>query len=91
MSNALFALSARRPLLPRDPRRLDVRAFGRALAGTAAVVCLRAGEMGARTAQFPRMESGRRYRLALPMARPDSCNVTATVRGAGAIRAQILG
>jgi len=69
---------------------LYMRAYGRGLQGSASVACTRGiADVGAKTTRFPRMVSGRLYRLKLPF--PGDCQVTGGISGRGPIRLQLLG
>jgi hypothetical protein len=72
------------------PAALYVRAYGRQLDVSTAMTCSRRVSVGSASRHIAAAVSGRLYRLALPMARPDKCTVAATVIGAGTIRVQIL-
>lgn len=72
------------------PGALYVRGYGRGLSISTAITCSRGIGAGTRSRRIRVAIPGRLYRLALPMLRPDSCEVAASISGRGPIRVQLL-
>jgi hypothetical protein len=71
-----------------NAKALYMRGYGPGLSGYAVVACSRGFSVGSKSARFGSMQSGRLYRLKLPMS--GDCDVTASLSGRGPIRLQIL-
>jgi hypothetical protein len=67
---------------------LFLRGYGRDLSGMAVIACTRGYSVGSRSQEVNSMQSGRLYRLRLPMK--GNCDVTGSLSGAGHIMLQIV-
>jgi hypothetical protein len=74
----------------KHPTALYVRGYGRGLSASTVVLCSRGFSAGTKSRTISSMASGRLYRLAMPLRSAESCNVSSTLSGNGAIRLQLL-
>ena len=69
------------------PHAIAVLARGHGISGFAAVACTKGFSVGSKSTSY---KGAGLHRLRLPMARADSCDVTASIGGSGQISMSIL-